>query len=290
MFKQKVISVVNLTRPLSNVKNIALIVLAFYISGGNFNLLLIAMAFFSLSFVCSSFYAFNAYSDYDLDKNNKNKAHYSLAIDHLGKKGSLIVFFIFLVLGLGLGFFVNNYFLLFIFLLSLTNFLYSYNNTRFKEKFILDILFGATLTFLFRFLACWFIFSVYLPPLSAILGLVFAKSSGYILYKELDNKYFKERGIKNSITILNRRAKIFLTIFLWLLSFWAYIVLTAHYLTPSFFLLIPIFIPPIVFIYLLSFKKIKISVRKARFLGFFYWLVALVVAYLLVSNGGSFKI
>ena len=68
---KSLINFLRLVRPLSNVKNIALIILAFYLSKANFNLTLFLAGFFSLSFVSSAFYAYNTLSDYNLDKNNR---------------------------------------------------------------------------------------------------------------------------------------------------------------------------------------------------------------------------
>jgi 4-hydroxybenzoate polyprenyltransferase len=285
-----VVNFLRLTRPLSNVKNIALIVLAFYFSKTELNLVLFLAGFFSLSFVCSSFYVYNTLSDYGLDKNNKNKNHYSEAVDYFGKKISFVIFISLLVFGLVIGSFVNFYFLFFLLLLALTNFLYSSKKFRFKERFVLDILFGASFTFLLRFVALWFVFSFSFPPLLAILSLVFAKSAGYLLYKDLDNEYLLAAKVKNSITILDKKTKIAVSGILWILVFLSFLLLCLNtyfkvpflgFLPFKFFLLIPFSIPPVVIIYFLSFGKIKVAVKALRILGFAYWIVVMMIVFVL---------
>ena len=274
---------VNLARPLSNVKNIALIILVFYLSKTNFNLSEILSALFSLSLVCSAFYAFNAFSDYDSDKNNENKKHYLEAVRYLGREKSFVIFITLLIFGFIIGFFINVYFLLFLTLLALTNFLYSSEYFRLKEKFILDILFGAFFTFLFRFCAFWYVFSYSFPPLLAVSALVLGKSAGYLLYKDLDYKYLSANKIKNSITILSKKAKIIISALLWFFAFLSFIFLCFNYyfkigflgsLPISFLLLIPFFIPPILIIYFSVLDKIKIPVKILRIWSIIYWLFA----------------
>jgi len=188
-------------------------------------------------------------------------------------------------------FFINIYFLICLLLLLATAYLYSSKATRFKEKFILDILFGASLTFLFRFSAFWFVFSYSIPPILAVLGLVFAKSAGYLLYKDLDYKYQPAGRIKNSITILSRKTKVVISVLLWLLALLSFVFLCLNYyfkikilgfLPPKFLLLIPFAIPPIIIIYLLLFDKIKIAIKNLRLLGFVYFLLVIIFAFAII--------
>ena len=281
-------AVVKLTRPLSNVKNIALIILAFYLSKAEFNFLEILSSFLSVSFVCSSFYIFNAIYDHNLDKNNENKKHYSWAVSYFGREKSFILFIILLISGLVIGFFINVYFLSFLVLLAITDFLYSSEYVRLKEKFILDILFGAFFTFLFRFCAFWYVFSHSFPPLLILLALVLGKSAGYLLYKELDHKYLLANGVKNSITILNKKTKIIVSGFLWFLALLSFVFLCINYyfkigilgsLPPNFLLLVPFFFPPILIIYLLALGNIKTHTRVLRMWGFIYCLFIILFVF-----------
>ncbi len=275
-----------LTRPLSNVKNVALILIAFYFSKSRFDLKIFLEALISLSLVCSAFYAFNTLSDIYLDKDNKNKKHYLEPITYFGKNKSFFIFLTLLIAGLLIGYFVNLYFFLFLFFLSLTNFLYSFKYTRFKERFILDILFGAFFTFLFRFLAFWFVFSKATPPLLVLSVLVFSKSAGYFLYKSLDYSYLSSKNIKNSITVSNKKAKVFISILLWALAFLSFVALCVNYyfkiallgaLPPRFLLLIIFAIIPLAVIYLAFFNIVKIEIRKLRTLGYIYWLAIMII-------------
>ena len=275
-----------LTRPLSNIKNIALILVAFYFSKSEFNSQLFFWSLISLSLVCSAFYVFNTISDFDSDKNNENKKHYLEAVRYFGRKKSFVIFFALLIAGLFIGYFINFYFVIFLLFLALTNFLYSFKFARFKEKFILDVLFGASLTFLLRFLAFWFVFSSFFPPLLVLSGLVFAKSAGYFLYKSLDYPYLLNKNIKNSVTILTEKTKIIISILLWALAFISYAALCFNYylnitllgaLPPRFLLLTIFAIIPLIVIYLSFFNVIKTEVKKLRMFGYIYWLAVMVI-------------
>lgn len=279
-------AVAKLTRPLSNVKNIALIVLAFYLLKTNFNLTEILSAFFSLSFVCSAIYAQNSFYDYEADKNNKNKQHYSEAVDYLGKKNAIIIIFLLFLIGIVLGFFINIYFLLSIVLLSLTGFLYSSKLTRFKEKIILDVLFGAGFTFPLRFTAAWFIFSQSAPPLLVLTALASAKIGGYLLYKEADRKFLTDLKIKNSINSFKKQEIILASFAFLFIAFISFVFLCLNYyfkisilgnLPPSFLWLIPFFLPPILIIYFSVLGNIKTPIKVLRIWGLIYLLLAVAV-------------
>ncbi|TSC94648.1 MAG: hypothetical protein CEN87_369 [Parcubacteria group bacterium Licking1014_1] len=149
-----------LTRPLSNVKNIALVLLAFYLSGQEFDLIKFILGIFSLSFICSAIYAYNALYDLKFDEQNKNKQHYWQAVRYFGDKYVIIIALFLVVLGFFLGFYFNFYFLISLLALLITGFLYSSKCTRFKEKILLDVLFGAVFAYLLRFTAAWLIFGV----------------------------------------------------------------------------------------------------------------------------------
>ena len=283
-------AIANLSRPLSNVKNIALILLAFYLSKTEFNLILILSGFFSLSLVCSAFYIYNSICDFESDKTNANKRHYFQAVDYLDKK-SFIIFLIFLTSGLTIGIFINIYFFLNLLMLSIVNFLYSWNYTRFKEKFILDILFGASLTFMFRFLAAWALFFQSLPPIMVLITIVLVKSAGYILYKDFDYQYLILKNIKNSTTVFSKKTKIFISASLLFLAFLFFIIMCLNsylkinyiYTLPLKFLWFAIFmIPPIVVAYLSSFGKVKTKIRYLRIWGFLYWTIVMVIIFSLL--------
>lgn len=279
------INLFRLTRPLSNIKNIALIILALYLSKTDFNLILLLAGFLSLSFVCSSFYVYNTLSDYDLDKNDKNKNHYSEAIDYLGRKTSFAIFISLLVCGFIIGFFVNFYFLFVLALLALTNFFYSSKKFRFKERFILDVLFGATLTFFFRFIASWFIFSDSIPPFLVAIALVSAKSAGYLLYKEVDRPFFETSKIKNSITAVKKETIIIISAVFWLVCFFSFFYNfkeSPQYLQIKFLILTLLAIPPLAIIYLSALNKIKTKTKHLRIAGFIYWLLVLIIIFKLL--------
>ncbi|MDP2741532.1 MAG: UbiA family prenyltransferase [bacterium] len=289
------INFVKLTRPLSNIKNIALVLVALYLFGGKKDLLPIILGIISLSFICSAVYAQNSFYDYRADKSNKNKQHYSKAVEYFGKKNTTIIIVSLVSVGLVIGFFINVYFLTALFFLFSTGFFYSSKNFRFKEKIIWDILFGAVFTFFLRFLAAWFIFSGYplgrLPPLFAISALVFAKTGGYLLYKEADRAFLEKLDIRNSITSLKKKTVIFLSILcqsIAILSF-VFMCLNSKFfrlnflgiLPMKFLFLIPFAAPPLMVIYLSALGKIKTKIKNLRILGFAYWALVIIVVILL---------
>lgn len=282
------INFLRLTRPLSNVKNIVLVLLALYFSGQEFDFIRFILGIFSLSFICSAIYAYNALCDLKFDEQNKNKQHYSQAVYYFGDKYVLAIALILAVLGFSLGFYFNFYFLISLLTLLIIGFLYSSKYTRFKEKFILDILFGASFTFFARFMASWFIFSVSLPPLLPLVFLVSVKSGGYLLYKELDYPYLIKTNIKNSITILRKKTKIIISILLWIVSFFSFVFLCFNYkyfkvnilgYLPIRFLFLLLFaIPPLLLVYLSVLGKIKTKIKDLRTLGFIYWILVIIMA------------
>lgn len=267
-----------LARPLSNVKNIALIILAMYISKTSFSLPIFLWVLFSASLVCSAFYVFNTLSDADIDRNNENKKHYLEALKYFGEDKAFIIFIVFLSLGLLIGYFINLYFFICLLLLALANFLYSSKYTRFKERIILDVIFGASLTFFFRFLAFWFAFTLSFPPVLVLAGLIFAKSGGYFLYKSLDATYLSARGIKNSVTVLNLKGRGIFSAVLFAAAFICFEIICLSGILPMklspFILFI---IPPIIIAYLSYFGKIKTSVKKLRVAGYIYWIIVLII-------------
>jgi 4-hydroxybenzoate polyprenyltransferase len=283
-------SFLNLTRPLSNIKNIALVLVAFYLFGGKTDLLLMALGSISLSFVSSAIYVQNSFYDYNADKNNKNKQHYSKAVEYFGKKNTAVIIAFLALAGFIVGFFVNIYFFIALLLLFLTGFFYSSKNTRFKEKFIADILFGAVFTFLLRLLAAWFIFSQSLPPLLSISALVFAKTGGYLLYKEADRPFLEKLNIKNSITLFKKKDIILISVLCWIIAIFSFIFLCLNSeffrikflgtLPMRFLILIPLMAPPLIAIYLSVLGKIKTKIKDLRAWGLVYWILVIIVVVL----------
>lgn len=281
-----------LTRPVSNVKNVAIISLAFYLSQSQFYWLSFVFGAIALSLIFSGLYAYNTLCDVKLDKYNENKKHYFEAVTYFGFKKSFLISIFLAALGLLMGFYINVYFGGTLILLLLTGFLYSSGHTRFKEKVVLDVLFGASLTFLFRFMASWFIFSLSFPPLLPMLALVFLKNGGYMLYKGYDKPFLEKLNIKNSITKLSEKSIVIISLACFTLSitFFVLMCLNSEYfkikslgsLPIQFLFLLIFFIPPIAIQYLLFFKKIKVPARYMRGLGFLLLLILIMVILILL--------
>jgi len=276
-----------LTRPLSSVKNVALVLVAFYFSSQAFNLPKIILGTLFLSLVSSAVYAYNTINDVKIDRENKNKKHYSQAAEYFGNKKSYVIILLFLLAALAGSLLFNVYFFAALLILFLNGFLYSCKYTRFKEKPVLDVFFGALTPFLLRFSAAWFVFQISVPPLLPLIFLVCAKTGGYILYKELDRPYLAKLNIKNSTTYFGYESKIIASIILFLISFLSFLLLCFNSLfnfnpelwgkMPLYFLfLIILAIPPLIIIYLMNILKIYTKVNEFRVLGYYYWIVIII--------------
>lgn len=280
------INFLRLTRPLSNAKTFAVIALAFYLSGKDFILDKLVLGALSLFLLFCGIYAYNTICDADPDKNNKNKRHYAESVSYFGEKSALAISFFLVIISFILGSLINIYFLSVLILSALTGFLYSSPKTRFKEKPVLDIIFGAALTFPLRFIASWFIFTVSFPPLLPIFGLAFLKSAGYMLYKMHDRAFLASRGIKNSVTLLSEKAVMAISALFFSLAGIFFTMLCLNgvifnlvalgYLPFKFLVLLPLFVPPILLQYMALFKKITLSLSHARTIGFVLLLIIVI--------------
>lgn len=286
---QFLINFLRITRPLSNIKNIAIITIAFYFSNTKFYFLPILLGFLSLSFISSAIYGYNAINDLHLDQNNENKKQYAEGVQFFGKRKSFVIILFLIIIGLTIGTFLGFYFFISLILLLLVSFFYSSKYTRFKEKIILDVLFGASLTFLLRFIAAWFVFDNSSPPLLPILALVFGKMGGYLLYKSLDREYLFKKRINNTITFLTLRSIFIFSFFFIMLMILSIVLmfLNSVYFHIDIFgslpirtlFLTPFIIPPIIIIFLQINKKIKFKNHFLRFCGYIYMLLTTIIIY-----------
>lgn len=286
----------NLTRPLSNVKNIALIFLSFYFSAKHPELSKVLLGFFALSFVSSAVYSYNTVCDSDFDNQNKNKRHYSKAVEKIGEKKSLAIVFLLFFIGIAIAFLLNLNFVFSLLLLFFAGFLYSAKKIRFKEKFILDVLFGGFIIFLLKFFSSWFIFSNAFPPLLLLSVLAFVKSGGYLFYKEIERPFFTSFGIRNSITAFSKKTIIivFTLFFILAIASFVFLCLNSRYLKIDFLgvlpikflILIPFSIPPLIIVYLLMFNKIKTDFYKLRIIGLIYLFLLIIAIIMLLWQRG----
>lgn len=281
-----------LTRPLSNTKNVLIVCLAFFLSGTRMNWINFILGIISLSFVCSAVYAFNTFCDFKIDKENKNKEHYSRSVSYWGERRVGLIIAILTILGLSIGLMINYYFLLCLILLIFFNFLYSFPRARFKEKMILDVLTVGVIVFVIRFVAAWFLFKISIPPALPILVLIFAKSGGYMLDKEMDRNLLLEKNIKNSITVISKTTNIIISTILLVLSiiFTSLMCLNARYFQMDFMgylpenilFLFPFVVPPLVIMYLKVANKINTKRKYLRIIGFLYALLVLGLVFIIL--------
>lgn len=284
-------SIFRLIRPLSGAKNAAVVVLAFYLAEATQNWGLLILGTVALSLIFSAVYAYNSVCDKSIDIKNSNKEQYSSAVHYFGHKKSLLIALIMAVLGIICGFYINIYFVAVQIMLVLVGFLYSSSHFRFKDKFILDVIFGATLTILLRFVAAWFIFKISFPPLLPMFALVFLKNGGFMLYKGHDRDFLIKSGVKNFITRLSQKT-IFITsavfFFLSIVSFVMLCLNSAYfhidilgYLPIGFLFLTPFFIPPIILQYFLFFKRMKTGLNSFRTAGLIAMFLLIIIILML---------
>jgi 4-hydroxybenzoate polyprenyltransferase len=269
---------------MSNAKNIAVVVLAFYLSGGKLNLVLFFLGVLALSLVFSSTYAYNTVCDAGIDRSNRNKRHYSESVVYFGRKKAILIVILLAFFGLAIGVSINIYFFSVSALILLTGFFYSSPYVRFKERVYLDVLFGAILTFSFRFVASWFIFKISFPPLLPLFALAFLKSGGYMLYKEYDRPFLMRSGVRNTITFFSTKSILLSSVIFFCFSILMFMIMCFERSLPLRFLwFLILFIPPILIQYLIFFKKITISAKYLRVAGLILLLI-LAVAVMLMAN------
>ena len=274
-----------LLRPLSSVKNFFIALVVFAISPQGINLWMLFLGIISLSLVCCAVYAFNSVSDFQIDRKNPNKQHYSSAVAYFGSRVSIIIVIGFFLLGLAIGLGLGRNFVISLVLLALAGFLYSSPVTRFKDKPALDVLFAAALTYPLRFSALWFIGQQGFPPPLILLALSAAKSGGYIGYKQLDRGHFV-------------RAEKFLIV-LSVLLFFAVLVISVYlYLNPGYLLsfglrsfpreavwFVPFIILPSIALYLKIFGFLRFVGIKQLRAAYLIYSVALVIIFVKIFYG-----
>ena len=281
------------TRPLSNIKNLAIVVLAYYLASPDRGLAAMVVPTLALSLVCSAMYTFNSLLDVRLDRRNATKRVYADAVIRVGMDNAFWIACGLAASGLVLGSRVNGRFLASLLGLLVTALLYSTPPFRFKERSVLDVVFGAALTFPLRFVGSWYAFSAtVVPPLLPLLGLLLGKSGAYVLYKELDRDDLTAAGIRNTTTMNPKPWNAWIAVTLIALSIAAFLAMVATSdLGLSFLgsiprralILLPLSIPPLLFMFLQATKMTAFDNRLLRALGLLYALGATIVAWRLLA-------
>jgi decaprenyl-phosphate phosphoribosyltransferase len=181
------------------VKNLFVFIPAFF-AGVLFdaqNLALLIGGFFCFSFVASAIYIINDYRDIEVDRNHPEKKNRPLASGAISVPVGFAVGAILLVGGIGLAYFINQYFLYIILMYLVINLGYSLG---LKNISILDIMMVAS-GFLLRTLAGGFIVDVHITEW--LLIMVFLGALFIALAKRLDDLLIAEasgnisRKVKN---------------------------------------------------------------------------------------------
>jgi len=275
-------------RPFSNVKNLPVVFFAYYLAGTDISLQTTIVPTLALSLVCSAMYALNSLMDVHLDRRNVHKHVYADAVTRVGMESTLWIALGLAASGLVLGSLVNGRFLAALIALIVTALFYSAPPFRFKERAVLDVTFGAALTFPLRFIGGWYAFSAAAPPLLPLLGLLLGKSGGYLLYKEFDREDLVAAGIENTTTMNRKTWNVRMAMILIVLSIAAFLAMgTTVDLGLPFLgsiprralILLPLSIPPLVFMLFQATKVTAFDHRLLRVLGLLYTLAATFAAW-----------
>ncbi len=274
------------TRPLTNTKNLAMVLLALYLAGTEISWSRVFSVLLVLSFISSAMLAYNAAADREQDKKIANKARYASAAELLGpaRLGRIIVSLLFLggsvALSLGPSFFLLAT------ALAAVIFAYSSPAIRLKERPVLDVVFGGALTHPLRFAAAWAVFGAGPPPLLAISGLLFAKIGGYLLYKSFDRDDFVRLGVQNSLTRLSLRQIVLLALGCILLAVVSGVLMVANarwqiprlgILPAGALWLVVAVVPPLVVLFARALALVHWRVHVLRRVGYVYWLVWIAI-------------
>lgn len=162
------------------------------------NLILLTTGFFCFSFVASGIYIVNDYRDIEVDRNHPKKCKRPLASGAVGVPAALTVAVILFAIGLGLAYFINQYFLYIIILYLVINLGYSMG---LKNISILDIMMVAS-GFLLRTIAGGVIIDVELSKW--LLIMVFLGALFIAMAKRLDDLLVNEsQGTISRKTVKN---------------------------------------------------------------------------------------
>jgi 4-hydroxybenzoate polyprenyltransferase len=213
------------TRPLQHIKNVAIVLLAYVLVADRPTWQETTLAIVALSLVFSGAYTLNSLCDTARDRESFHKRKYYEAIQGLGRTASGWIAGILMAAGVALGFFLSVPFVIMLLLIVIVTTVYSMPPLRFKDRRVLDVLFGGMLTFPLRFVAGWFAFSLTWPPLLPVLALFVAKVAGYLLVKVPDRKEMQLKKVKNSITGLSRVSLIVIASIAGLLAVLSFVVL-----------------------------------------------------------------
>lgn len=283
----QILAALRTARPASNIKNIGIILFAYYLAETPGALRDILLPLFALSFVTSTMYTLNAWTDVEIDEQNPGKRSRAAAARSILPLLPVLAALLCIV-GLALGFFLNIRVVGFLVLLGASAVVYSAPPFRLKEHAGWDVFFGS-ITFPLRFLTAWYAFSSLFPPLLPLVGLFACKAGLFTLYKVMDRPTFIAAGIRNTTTRLSAQQNIIVGSMLTSIGILAFIgmLFTEHLglsslgsLPPRILIVIPLGLPLIGMLFLRArgFTRAPVSVLRA--LGLLYGLVVTFIAWL----------
>lgn len=186
---------------MSSIKNLfqfLIGVVLFYLVFDTLNLITTIVGAVAFLSIYSAVYPFNDLMDLEKDKKDGKKFK-ALVRGDIEKRDSISILFILLTVGIFFLSFLNKYFIIFVFLMLLTNFLHSSNLTRWKEN--LYTLSGNMLILQFlKFSSGWFLLTSNISHFPFFLILTF--TGGYtIIYLFYKNKASWGMNAKERITV-----------------------------------------------------------------------------------------
>lgn len=274
------------TRPLSNTRNLAMVLAALYFAGTAVSWLRVFLVLLALSCISSALYAYNAAADREQDRKIVNKARYASAAELLGPARIWRIVVSLLFLGGSVALLLGTPFFLLATALALVLFAYSSPAIRLKERPVLDVVFGGALTHPLRFAAAWAAFGIGPPPLLAMSGLLFAKAGGYLLYKAFDRDDLLRLGIQNSLTRLSLRQVVLLALGCTLLAGVSGVLMVANarwqiprlgILPARALWLVVAVVPPLAVLCARALNVVHWRVHVLRRVGYVYWLVWIAI-------------
>lgn len=192
--------------PSSAAKNLAVVLLAWLLAGSPAWPWEGILILFALAATTSALYLYNALTDQTTDRDVRTKHDFSHRTQIAGTGPLRLVLTVGVVVGVLTAFTVSRGSGLAVIALALFMTLYSSPRVRLKELPVVDVLFGGPLTHMARFAAAWSAFAPGAPPVLPLVALALAKTGGYLLYKARDQADLRRLGLRNTVTILPRRA------------------------------------------------------------------------------------
>lgn len=185
----------------------------------------VAMAAIAFSYVMSSVFIFNQYFDIDTDMNNEVKSKLPLTSGTISKRMGILIISCFLILGLGIAYFVDKTFFLLLVVLNILGVSYSAYPFRFKSRPGFDIITNLLGMAMIPYLAGWSLIGD-ISEASMLLGalIILAHVWAHILQQVKDYEADKSADLTTVVVFLGKKQSYHIADILVLISIALYIV------------------------------------------------------------------